>query len=128
MKLKLVGNILMVTSAIKEDAFTQAEQVDANASYSEDEEGNTLFKINFDSSVAAPKFQKFACTFNQTDESGFMQAAILLSPQNSKEDYNNAIVDKYGVSLNALANAEKDINANVTAVNKTMNDLLETIE
>ena len=126
MKLKLIGNMLMVTSKMKKEDFIKACKVEPTVNKVVNEEtGNTEFIIKFDDEQATPKFTEFSATFNQTDAEGKMVAIIPLTPS---EDHNQIIVDVYGSALNATKHAEETVAAQVAAVNNSMAELLESIE
>ena len=126
MKLKLIGNMLMVTSKMKKEDFIKALKVEPTVNKVVNEEtGNTEFIIKFDDEQATPKFTEFSATFNQTDDEGKMVAIIPLTPS---EDHNQIIVDVYGSALNATKHAEETVAAQVAAVNNSMAELLESIE
>ena len=125
MKLKLVGNMLVITSSVKTEAFKRALVVEPNTNTVVDGVGNEVFKLKFDETKANPQFNEYSATFNQVSEEGNMMAVVALTPS---EDYNKTIVEIFGNTLNATKTAEELIAKQVEAVNQSMDELLESIE
>jgi tRNA(His) 5'-end guanylyltransferase len=125
MKLALTGNMLIVTSQMKTEAFKKALKVKPETNVVVDEDGNDVFKISFDDTLKVPKFNKFSATFNQTSQEGFMEAVIPLTPS---EDANEVIVEEYGNALHSAKSADKIVAESVAAVNNSMSELLDSIE
>lgn len=125
MKLKLVGNMLIVTSDIKSEDLEKAKKIDALVNRVVDEEGNEAFIINYNNDKAQPSFAKYSCEFNQTNTDGKMEAIIPLTPS---EDYNEQIVEMYGAALNKAKTFESIVKQQVKEVLDSMNGLLNSIE
>lgn len=132
MKLKLIGNILMIKSEIKKEDFDKVQRVGPEALTVIDDEGNMLYKVNFKETdevdeLSAANIQKFGITFNQVQD-GCLAAAVMLPVKASKAEYDEAIQETYGKALVSAKNAEEEIIAQMNQVLETMNSLTADME
>lgn len=125
MKLKLTGNMLVVTSAMKTNDFVKACKLKPGINRIKDEEGNEVFALKFDDSKSQASFSKHSATFNLTNQEGKMEAVVALVPN---EDFNEQIVDMYGNALVNTKAADEKMQAKVSQVLASMTELLGNIE
>lgn len=116
MKLKVIGNALIVTSKLTEKQFKAAVTYNPSFLTVVDDEGNEVF------SIRKPKdnigsINRFGVSFNGVSSEGELQLTLVIPQVENKINY---VKERYGIALAALAEAEELI---ATAINEATEEL-----
>ena len=124
-KIKIIGDAMVVTSALKLEGLKKLDKFRAEALTIPDEEGNSIFAISIGKNA---NFSKYGATFTGENADGFATTTIALPTGIDNAEKRTYVRDTYGEALLNLISFESIIEAEICQLTEELAEAEANIE